>query len=893
MNASPLAFDRAGRLPAPGDNVAIAIRRLEAGLRIAGPDEPFRLSHTILEGHRFAVRAIAPETPLLSWGLPFGRALRLIHPGEYICNAAMLQALAERAVDFELPSAPNFADVVEPYVLDERNFQPGKQVAPAHEPRTFRGFRRNGARGVGTRNYIVILGLTSAAAGFARRLAEQLRDAAALYPNLDGVVPVAHTEGSGPEPLHNLDLLLRTLAGFAVHPNVGAVLLAGADSEPVNAARLIHFMEANRYPWSEVVHGTLSLSGDFAADLERGIEVVRGWLKAVGAAPRAEVALAHLRLALQCGGSDAYSGVTANPLVAGLAREIIRFGGSANLAETLELVGAEAYVLQNVRDLETARQFLRRVARYKALLSWHGASPEGNPSGGNRYRGLYNIALKSLGAAQKRHPQVRLDEVIDYAAPMTTPGFYFMDSPGNDLESIAGQVASGANLICFTTGNGSITNFPFVPTIKFVTTTGRYQLLSREMDINAGVYLEGAPMEALVAEALDRAIAIASGELSVGERAGHSQVSIWRNWRQTGAARRTSPAPRLAGQPIPIRTADAPALGFQFQALRAGGRLVTDQVGLILPTSLCAGQIARLSAEALNRQRSEGAARLSRFVALAHTEGCGAAGPSAQAVLAETLLSYARHPLVGAALLLEHGCEVTHNDFFRHRFRERGLEVERFGWASIQMDGGLEKVLSRIEGWFAEAAARLPAPESQPADASALRLGLMSAEGAADSLTSICAGLAQFIVRAGGIVVVPEHTPLLQAPTFTGVIAADTSAPSLAYGQLVERAGFHIMAAPSAHWTETLTGLAATGVEIIVACAGGRPGPVHPLVPVLQVSSEPGDGFDLTLSASAEAGLAALLDKIADVASRRYIPRSLALGEIDFQMTRGVMGVSV
>lgn len=177
-------------------------------------------------------------------------------------------------------------------------------------------------------------------------------------------------------------------------------------------------------------------------------------------------------------------------------------------------------MLQNVRDLATAQRFLAQIERFKERVGWHGHTAEGNPSGGNNYRGLYNIALKSLGAATKKHPDVRLDHVIEYGEPMVNPGYCFMDSPGNDLESIAGQVASGSSMIYFVTGNGSITNFPFVPTIKIVTTTGRYQLLSKDMDVNAGAYLDGTPMDEVGADTFELTLRVASGERSVGERAG-------------------------------------------------------------------------------------------------------------------------------------------------------------------------------------------------------------------------------------------------------------------------------------------------------------------------------------------------------------------------------------
>jgi D-galactarate dehydratase / Altronate hydrolase, C terminus len=203
---------------------------------------------------------------------------------------------------------------------------------------------------------------------------------------------------------------------------------------------------------------------------------------------------------------------------------------------------------------------------------------------------------------------------------MERPSYYFMDSPGNDLESIAGQVASGCNMIFFVTGNGSITNFPFVPTIKIVTTTGRYTMLSREMDVNAGVYLDGVPMDELGRHMLDLTTDAASGQLIAGERAAHSQVPIWRNWMQTD----TSKLERLQQWPVPsgrplVEAGRQPHPDRTFNAIRTACGYASDQIGLIMPTSLCAGQIAKRIADYLNT-RGIGRDRLSRFVALPHTE---------------------------------------------------------------------------------------------------------------------------------------------------------------------------------------------------------------------------------------------------------------------------------
>jgi altronate dehydratase len=879
----PTPFSTIARLPTPADNVAIATRRWEAGTQFTLHDETVTLAHTVLEGHRFAYRPIAPGEKLLSWGLPFGTALRAIAPGEYVCNALMLEALRGRSIDFAIPAEPNFADHLERYMLDEGAFRPGVQVPLVAEPRTFLGYARDGGRGAGTRNHIVILGLTSQAAGYARRLAEILKFVSAG----DGIVAIAHTEGSGRDPLNNREFLLRTLAGFVVHPNVGAVLMAGYEPEPLTPAQLFDFMRAHQYPLSDVLHAPLMLSGDLDSDLHNGERVIRGWLETINAMPRTAIPLTHLKVALQCGGSDAYSGISANPLIGAVAKEIIQQGGAANLAETLELVGAEAYVLQNVRDLVTARKFLEFIERFKALVTRHGASAEGNPSGGNRYRGLYNIVLKSLGAAQKRDPAVRLDYAIEYAERMLAPGFYFMDSPGNDLESIAGQVASGANMIFFTTGNGSITNFPFVPTIKFVTTTGRFNWLAQDMDFNAGAYLDGVAMGDLAQRAFERTLAVASGERSVGERAGHSQVSIWRNWRQTESNATPAEAapmpPQPSGHSLPIHFGDAPMADMRFPMMRVGAGLATDALGLILPTSLCAGQIARMSAESLNR-KSIGDGKVSRFVALVHTEGCGSTGPTSNALHTPTLLNYAQHPLVRGALLLEHGCEMTHNDYMRQQLLRRHLDASRFGWASVQMDGGIEKVLQKIEDWFTALLAALPVPEIQLCGLDSLRLGLLTDGVLPEALALAFAQVAQTVVRSGGCVVLSGHGDV---HLWQALGLSESTSPTLAYGQQAVSRGLHLMDAPSAHWTETLTGLGATGVDIILAYPGEWPKVGHPLIPVLQM------GTDVELDGEAERWAAQLLGRVADVAARTYVPRALAQWHVDFQMTRGVMGVSV
>ncbi len=904
-------FTTVARLPLPDDNVAIATQTLAGGTRIRHNGQEFRLSHTILEGHRFAIQPISEAAPLLSWGLPFGFAIRPIAPGDYVCNQKMIDSLSIRLLNskfrlasyteipFTLPETPNFSDKIAPYRLKEAEFCPGKQLARYTDERCFLGYQRPGNRGVGTRNYIVVMGTTARTSGFARRLAEMCSRRAEAYPNVDGIVAVTHTEGGEGKTPNNIDMLLRTLAGFTVHPNIGAMLLVDYGTEAVTNEMLQSYMQREGYALDDVVHRFYRLQGSFDADLANGTEIINGWLDTVNNVPRAEQSLAHLKIALQCGGSDAFSGISGNPLAAYVAKEVIRYGGCANLAETDELIGSEAYILQNVRDLPTARTFLDTIERFKERVSWHGHSAEGNPSGGNNFRGLYNIAIKSIGAAMKRHPDVCLDYVINYSELMENPGYYFMDSPGNDLESIAGQVASGSNMIFFVTGNGSITNFPFVPTIKIVTTTGRYEMLIKDMDVNAGAYLDGTPMEELGESMLDLTVNVASGERSVGEKAGHSQVSLWRDWKQTGPVDLDpllTESELQSGEPIPIEIpVDANAKRLKFRALQTEAGCRADQVGLILPTSLCSGQIAQMIAHRCNERKIGEKQGISRFVALPHTEGCGVSSGRSEEIYTRTMIGHLTHPTVALGLLLEHGCEKTHNDHVRHEIQNLGISPERYGWASVQLDGGIDAVIEKVQDWFSETLADKPSVPVVDAGLEHLCIAMTSTGEATEEVSQSLTQVTHGIVAAGGTVVVPANAGWLSAVGSrqqSGVHLTNT--PTLAYGQRVEKAGFHIMETPTDQPTETLTGLGATGVDLALAHIVGAPLQSHVMMPLIQVSTDAATqaayGADLD---SVSADVDDLLALIIEVASRQYTPKLHGKGNTDFQLTRGLLGISM
>ncbi|GAA1555214.1 hypothetical protein GCM10009789_05820 [Kribbella sancticallisti] len=929
-----LRFDEIGVLPEPGDNVAISSRRLEAGTRIDVAGTPVTLPHTVLEGHRFVARPVATGDPLLSWNTPFARALRDLEVGDYVCTPTSLAAVSVRGVEGlpQEPSARN--EPLDPYELDESALNFGKQVTSVEQPGTFLGYKREQGP-AGTRNHVVLMATSSTSSGFVTELARRFDGAEGF----DGVVPVAHTEGGEQGTPNNLSVLLATLAGFALNPNVGAVLIVDSDGELVSGQAIQDFMAAQGYPSIKVPHAFFTRQGGFEADLTAAGQLVEPWLSVVATQEREEVPLADLWIGLQCGGSDAFSGVSANPLSGAVAREVIRHGGIAVLAETDELIGAEGYVLKNVRDLPTARRFLKTVQSFKERVGWHGHTAEGNPSGGNVYRGLYNIVLKSVGAARKLDRDVRLDHVIDYAERMPGHGFVFMDSPGNDLESVAGQVASGCNLIFFTTGNGSITNFPFVPTIKFVTTSTRYELLHAEMDVDAGRYLTGTSMDQLTGETLDLTVRVASGEPSAGERAGHSQVSIWRNWRQSGPREGISittdgrTSRKLEDLPTEDRDAPLEALplkvdgagaasdaaagspasapprspaggeGGRRQAtavdlLAADGRRVPEAVGLILPTSLCSGQIAlRLAAQAEAEHWAGDA--VTRMVALPHTEGCGSSGGASEETFARTMLGYLLHPNTRMALLLEHGCEKTHNDYFRSRLVEAGADPSRFGWASIQADGGLEAVTGRVRDWFGSF--NLPAPEEVTGTLGDLTVAL-EARGPLTPVTAeAMAQIGREIVGAGGSVVLSSRGALLSDEGFRYAAFGSPAAvgPTIAHGQRFAAKGWHVMRMPGTDWMETATGFGAGGVQQVLAHVAGGTLSAQRFVPVVEFSNDPetvakyGDDLDAVASGNAQEQARAGLEIVAEVASRRHVPKAVASGNVGFQITRGLLGTSM
>ena len=892
-----IQFNSIARLADNDDNVAIATQRIELDTFVNGPDGQFMIPHTVLEGHRFVIKPISAGDPLFSWSLPFGTAIRDLSPGEYVCNKKILTALAQRNIDFDLPRQANFLDVMLEHHIDPANFLPGQQVPRNSEIETFLGYRRPGGRGVGTRNFIVILAVTVKSAAFARQI-ESKYASRNLGRNIDGVIAVTHTEGDGTLPPNNYSLVMRTLAGFMVHPNVGAVQVVDYGDGSFTADDLKQFALDNDYPLDQTLHEFLKIESSNDRALMDASKTLDQWIPIIGKQVRSEEAIENISLALQCGGSDAFSGISGNPLAGSVAKEVIRRGGRANLAETDELIGAESYVLSNVKDLSTAELFLEKIRNFKQYAANHGASAEGNPSGGNNFRGLYNIALKSIGAARKKDPDVRLDAVIDYGAPMADSGYYFMDSPGNDLESIAGQVASGCNMILFITGNGSITNFPFVPTLKFVTTTGRFEMLSNEMDVNAGRYNDGESMESLSQETFALTTRIASGEKSKGELAGHSQVQLWRNWQQSSPpeTHHVNPAPTYA---LPIDVGAGKERHMSFSGYQSRDGITSDNVGLIMPTSLCSGQVAQLIANKLNvaRKNEPKLARVDRYIALVHTEGCGSA--NSEDLFLNIVSGHLQHQFITHAVLLEHGCERTHNDAIRHDLVSKGVDPTRFDWASVQLDGGLDRVAKKVEQQFRRA---LDSPVQRTTGSiKDLKIGLLTQGSISEMAARALADLIRDLVESGSTIVLPENASVINSATFMERLFEGKKnwSVNLGYGSHLSSIGCFVMSTPTTSTTEILTGLGATGVEIILMYTNGIPVASHPLVPVLQFGDENEhngkfiDDLDFVLPQLMENSSEFLIKQIENTIKRQHVPKLHNRGYSNFQVTRGAVGVSL
>ena len=480
----------------PQDNVVIARATLLPGVAVA---EGVAAAERIPAGHKVAVRPIAQGEAVRRYGQIIGFATAPIEPGRHVHvqNCGM--------GDF----AKDYA-----YGIDAR------PTEPAPVPATFMGIRRPDGR-VATRNYIGIITSVNCSAHVAGLIADLFKrnpfagtDPLADYPNVDGVVALTHKTGCGMTEGEPLRLLRRTLAGYARHVNFSHVIGLGLGCEVNQIGGL---MEEQRLAGRLRAMDIQSMGGT-RKTVEAGIAFVREVLAEANEVHREPVPARELTLALQCGGSDGYSGVSANPALGMASDLLVRHGGTVILSETPETYGAEHLLTRRAVSREVGEKLVGLMKWWEEYTAREGAEMDANPSPGNKAGGLTTILEKSLGAMAKAG-STNLVDVVRYAEAVTAKGFVFMDTPGYDPVAATGQVAGGANLVCFTTGRGSVFGCKPAPSIKLATNSPMYRRMEDDMDVNCGTILDGEESVAQCGERIfDLILRVASGEPTKSER---------------------------------------------------------------------------------------------------------------------------------------------------------------------------------------------------------------------------------------------------------------------------------------------------------------------------------------------------------------------------------------
>ena len=485
------------------DPLAIAKCEILPGAVLASdaPDLPFKLltiTQAVPAGHKFALHPLSAGEEVLRYGHRIGAATQAIAPGEWIHSHNL---------------------GVGSLVRDLKSMQVVPRQAPQLAPDRcdFMAYLRpNGL--CGTRNYIFVVSTVSCSAQTARAIAQTFTPAAlAQFPNIDGVVAITHSSGcSYPAGSLSGQYLQRCLANLIDHPNAGGIIFVGLGCEVNQMAALV---EARRStPGAGVIGPYLTIQelGGIEKTAATGQQAVAAMLPQVNALARTPVSIANLKIALQCGGSDGWSGVTANPLIGKVADQIVFHGGTVVLSETPEIYGAEQLLTSRLASKKAGRKLVARIKWWQAQARLLGFSLDNNPSPGNKAGGLTTIFEKSLGAVSKGG-STPLMEVYDYAERITSRGLVFMDTPGNDPVSVTGQVAGGCNLVLFSTGRGSVFGGSVAPCIKIASNSPTFRQMSADMDFDAGSLLTGKSMPEAAEDLLDLVIRTASGSLTKAE----------------------------------------------------------------------------------------------------------------------------------------------------------------------------------------------------------------------------------------------------------------------------------------------------------------------------------------------------------------------------------------
>jgi altronate hydrolase len=477
------------------DNVVVARTIILPGTDI--PGEAVLALTQIPAGHKIATRPIALGDAIRKYNQIIGFATEDIAPGGHLHVHNMEMQTFER----------DYAHSTEAQATD---------FVPLGNQATFQGFRRDNGK-VATRNYIGVLTSVNCSATVARYIAESVnRGILGDYPNIDGVVACVHGTGCGmADSGEGYENLQRTLWGFARHPNFGGILMVGLGCEVNQIDFLLEAYGIERGPKFRTM--TIQDTGGTRKTVERGVELIKEMLPEVNKISREPVPASELTLALQCGGSDAYSGITANPSLGAAVDLLVQNGGTGILSETPEIYGAEHLLTRRAVSPEVGVKLIERIRWWETYTERNNGEMNNNPSPGNKEGGLTTILEKSLGAAAKGGT-TNLTGVYKYAEEIREKGFVFMDSPGYDPCSITGQVASGATIVCFTTGRGSVYGCKPSPSLKIATNSTMFSRMEEDMDINCGVVVdEGISIQEMGSHIFDRLLEVASGSPTKSE----------------------------------------------------------------------------------------------------------------------------------------------------------------------------------------------------------------------------------------------------------------------------------------------------------------------------------------------------------------------------------------
>lgn len=502
ITASATAGNAAIRLH-PDDNVAIARLPLSPGQPLQFADLRVECKDAVPAGHKVAIRPIPAGGWLSRYGQRIGRSSRAIAGGEHVHTHNV--SFEEIAFEYEFPLSTS------------------EIAASTAEMPTFLGYPREDGR-AGTRNYLAVVAASNCAAHAVELIAASYREEA-LPANVDGVVAFPHGEGCGHAFGPDVDQLRRTLAGVLHHPNVSAAIIVGLGCE-VN--QIEHYLGPETRPSGRLSGLTIQASGGTRATVEEARRLLAGYISRAHSEARQPVPASKIILGLNCGGSDSFSGITANPALGVCSDRFAGIGAAPVLAETPEIVGAEHLLIRRARSRAVAERLLARIAAYKRYLDRFGGSFDDNPSPGNKEGGLTNILEKSLGAIAKAGTSP-LVEVYDYAERIDCPGLAFMNTPGYDPVSLTGLAAGGANVIAFTTGRGSAIGFPTIPVLKIASNSATFHRMRGNMDVNAGRIADGeATVEEVGMEIFNQVLATASGQKTAAEHLGHNEFVPWR-----------------------------------------------------------------------------------------------------------------------------------------------------------------------------------------------------------------------------------------------------------------------------------------------------------------------------------------------------------------------------